>query len=153
MFLLWLYLHRFMIYFNNIPKNLLSALSLSQWLCVVAVFYKVKIKTLQYNFVSESELLKMNQDYLQHDTHTDIITFSYASTPIVEAEIYISIDRMRENAIINNETIENELLRLLSHGFLHSMGYNDASKEEKTVMSREENKCIKMFHVKQEKDV
>lgn len=153
MFLLWLYLQLFMICFYNIPINLPSTLSLSEWLSSVAVSYDVNIKTLQYNFVSESELLKMNQDYLQHDTHTDIITFSYAPTPIVEAEIYISIERMRENAIINGETIENELLRLLSHGFLHSMGYNDASKEEKIIMSTEEDKCIKMFHVKQEKDV
>lgn len=142
-----------MIYFYNIPANLPSTLSLSKWLSLVAASYKVNIKTLQYNFVSESELLKMNQDYLQHDTHTDIITFSYATIPTVEAEIYISIDRMRENAVINGETFENELLRLLSHGFLHSMGYNDASIEEKAEMSTEENKCIKMFHVKQKKDV
>lgn len=142
-----------MIYFYNIPKNLPSTLSLSKWLSSVAASYKVNIKTLQYNFVSESELLKMNQDYLQHDTHTDIITFSYDSFPCVEAEIYISIDRMLENANLHRETVENELLRLLSHGFLHCLGYNDSTKEEKLMMSAEENKCINMFHVKQEKDV
>ena len=142
-----------MIYLNNIPSVFLSTLSLTDWLRGLAIFYKVEIKALHYNFVSESNLLKMNQDYLQHDTDTDIITFSYAPVPLVEAEIYISIERMRENAILHQESIENELLRLLSHGFLHCIGFNDSTKEEKSVMSIEENKCIKMFHVKQEKNV
>ncbi|MGB0367119.1 MAG: rRNA maturation RNase YbeY [Flavobacteriaceae bacterium] len=119
----------------------------------LAAFYKVEIKALHYNFVDESFLLKMNKDFLNHDTHTDIITFSYAPVPTVEAEIYISNDRMRENAILFNEPIENELLRLLSHGFLHCIGYNDSKNEEKSLMSVQENKCIKMFHVKQDNDV
>lgn len=142
-----------MIYFNNIPKDYYSDTVLANWLETLAASYGVKINHLHYNFVCESILLQMNQDYLNHDTHTDIITFSYVAPPAVEAEIFISIDRMRENAILHHETIENEMLRLLSHGFLHSMGYKDASKEEKSLMTAEENRCIKMFHVKQEKDV
>ena len=142
-----------MIYFNNIPSHTPDTLSLSQWLRKLATAYNAKIRTLHYNFVTEATLLKMNQDYLQHDTHTDIITFSYDSFPCVEAEIYISTDRMLENANLHAETFENELLRLLSHGFLHCLGYNDSTKEEKLMMSAEENKCINMFHVKQEKDV
>ena len=142
-----------MIYFNNIPSHSPNSLSLSQWLRTLATAYNAKIRMLHYNFVTEDRLLKMNQDYLQHDTHTDIITFSYDSFPCVEAEIYISIERMLENANLHGETVENELLRLLSHGFLHCLGYNDSTKEEKLMMSAEENKCINMFHVKQEKDV
>ena len=142
-----------MIYFNNIPDNHFSDAVLSNWLKALAASYGVKINNLQYNFVSESILLQMNQDYLKHDTHTDIITFSYVVKPAVEAEIFISIDRMRENAVLHRETIENETLRLLSHGFLHSIGYKDFNKEEKSLMTAEENRCIKMFHVKQEKDV
>ena len=142
-----------MIYFNNIPNDYYSDTVLANWLETLAASYGVKINNLHYNFVCESILLQMNQDYLKHDTHTDIITFSYVAPPAVEAEIFISIDRMRENAILHHETIENEMLRLLSHGFLHSVGYKDASKEEKSLMTAEENRCIKMFHVKQEKDV
>lgn len=142
-----------MIYFNNIPSDTPNTLYLSQWLRTLAAAYNAKIRTLHYNFVTEGILLKMNQDYLQHDTHTDIITFSYDTFPCIEAEIYISVDRMLENALLHGETIENELLRLLSHGFLHCLGYNDRTKEEKLIMSAEENKCINMFHVKQEKDV
>ena len=142
-----------MIYFNNIPKDYYSDAVLSNWLEALAASYGVKINNLQYNFVSESILLQMNQDYLKHDNHTDIITFSYVAAPAVEAEIFISIDRMRENAILHHEPLENEMIRLLSHGFLHSIGYKDASKEEKSLMTAEENRCIKTFHVKQEKDV
>ena len=142
-----------MIYFNNIPNDYYSDATLANWLEALAVSYCVKINNLHYNFVSESILLQMNQDYLKHDTHTDIITFSYVAPPAVEAEIFISINRMRENAILHHELVENEMLRLLSHGFLHSIGYKDASFEEKLLMTAEENRCIKMFHVKQEKDV
>jgi rRNA maturation RNase YbeY len=142
-----------MIYFNNIPDDHFSDAILSNWLKALAVSYGVKINILHYNFVSESILLQINQDYLKHDTHTDIITFSYCVTPAVESEIFISIDRMRENAISHHETIDNEMLRLLAHGFLHSIGYKDANNEEKSRMTVEENRCINMFHVKQEKDV
>ena len=142
-----------MIYFNNIPDDHFSDVILANWLKALAVSYGVKINILHYNFVSESILLQINQDYLKHDTHTDIITFSYCVTPAVESEIFISIDRMRENAISHHETIDNEMLRLLAHGFLHSIGYKDANNEEKSRMTVEENRCINMFHVKQEKDV
>ena len=142
-----------MIYFNNIPNQYLSAAVLIPWLESLAYFYRVKINNLHYNFVNESVLLKMNQNYLNHDTHTDIITFSYVAIPSVEAEIFISIDRMRENATLHSESIENEMLRLLSHGFLHCVGYNDVTEEEKLIMKEEEERCINMFHVKQEKNV
>lgn len=142
-----------MIYFNNIPDDHFSDAILANWLKALAVSYGVKINILHYNFVSESILLQINQDYLKHDTHTDIITFSYCVTPAVESEIFISIDRMRENAISHHETIDNEMLRLLAHGFLHSIGYKDENNEEKSRMTVEENRCINMFHVKQEKDV
>lgn len=142
-----------MIVFNHIPIKALSSLSLIDWISGLASYYNVEIKRLQYNFVEESTLLKINQDHLKHDTHTDIITFSYASTPTIEAEIYISIDRMSENATIHGETTENEMIRLLSHGFLHAIGYKDNSHEEKSQMTTEENRCINMFHVKQQKNV
>lgn len=94
----------------------------------------------------------MNQDYLDHNTHTDIITFSYHTMPL-EAEVFISSPRMIENAKEFRQTIENEMIRLISHGFLHAIGYHDKTKEEKSIMTQEEDRCIKMFHVKQMKNV
>ena len=152
-FLLWLYLHQSMIVFNHIPINTYSSYSLIDWIAGLASYYNVEIKRLQYNFVEESTLLQINQDHLKHDTHTDIITFSYASTSTIEAEIFISTDRMRENASLHGETLENEMIRLLSHGFLHAIGFKDSNSEEKSQMTIEENRCINMFHVKQEKHV
>ena len=142
-----------MIYFNNKPNDFLSAPVLKHWLNTLCTIYKVELKTLHYNFVQEPELLKMNQTYLKHDTHTDIITFSYAAPPFIEAEIYISLERLQENAAIHKESTDNELLRLLSHGFLHCIGFNDTTKEEKKIMSIEEDRCINMFHVKQANNV
>ena len=142
-----------MIYFNNIPNDHFTAAVLRHWLEALSVSYSAKIKHLYYNFVNESSLLQMNQDYLKHDTHTDIITFSYTASPEIEAEIFISIDRMRVNAILYREYTENEMLRLVAHGFLHCLGYNDGTEEEKLIMKEEENRCINMFHVKQEKNV
>ena len=138
-----------MISFNNIPNHYIPSASLLPWLDTIAVSYNVQIIRLEYNFVDEATLLKMNQDYLQHDTHTDIITFSYGETHQVEAEIFISTLRLEDNALINKESVDKELLRLLSHGFLHCIGYNDHSIQEKEAMRKEENRCIDMFHVKQ----
>ena len=106
-----------------------------------------------YNFVSKEEMLVLNQKHLNHDTHTDIITFSYTSAPVISAEIYISTEQCRENASLNNTTTENELLRLISHGFLHAVGYKDKTEAEKHQMTAEENHCIDMFHVKQQTHV
>ncbi len=142
-----------MIYFNDIPKLSLNQSDLTSWLNTLAIEFNVSITQLLFNFVDEKSLLKMNQDYLKHDTHTDIITFSYSDDAVIEAEIYISIDRMLENAKINHETTENEFLRLISHGFLHCVGLNDHTDEEKANMREQENRCIEMFHVKQRKYV
>lgn len=142
-----------MIYFIDIPKLTLNQSDIISWLNRLATEFNVSIDQLQYNFVDENSLLKMNQEFLKHDTHTDIITFSYRDDATIEAEIYISIDRMLENAKLNHETVENELLRLLSHGLLHCIGHNDHTEEEKSAMRTQENRCIEMFHVKQMKNV
>lgn len=141
-----------MIVFNNLPKNSVKESDLLAWMSELFAHYNQRAKLLVYNFVSEEELLAMNQTYLDHNTHTDIITFSYHTTPL-EAEVFISSLRMIENAKEFRQTSENEMIRLISHGFLHSIGYHDKTNEEKSIMTQEEDRCIKMFHVKQMKNV
>jgi len=141
------------IVFNNAPKELPSKDSLLSWLSLCAKQYKVELSEVMYNFVSKEEMLVLNQKHLNHDTHTDIITFSYTCAPVISAEIYISTEQCRENACLNNITAENELLRLISHGFLHAIGYNDKTDAEKNQMTAEENRCIAMFHVKHQPHV
>lgn len=102
---------------------------------------------------SDDFLLPLNKKYLNHDTLTDIITFPFESEPIINGVIYISIERVRENAKIYHQTISNELHRIIIHGVLHLCGYGDKTKSQKQEMTKLEdkylNKLAKMFHVKQ----
>jgi rRNA maturation RNase YbeY len=93
--------------------------------------------------------LEINQKYLSHDTLTDVITFDYSIGKTMSADIYISIERVRENASSYQVTFENELLRVMSHGILHLAGYKDKKEEHKKEMRLKEEEKIKMFHVEQ----
>jgi probable rRNA maturation factor len=86
---------------------------------------------------------------LNHDTYTDIITFDYCQDGLINGEIYISTDRVRENALSFRESEINELHRVMSHGLLHLCGYPDKTEKESDIMRAKENEKIKMFHVKQ----
>lgn len=107
------------------------------------------VDRLVYNFVSQEELLEMNVNYLDHDTDTDIISFNYTSGESLRAEFFISLWAVERSAEEESQTIENECLRVLVHGILHCMGYNDRNSDEKSEMRKLEDNFIKMFHVKQ----
>ncbi|MFL2600744.1 MAG: rRNA maturation RNase YbeY [Flavobacteriaceae bacterium] len=133
--------------FLNIPDNFdTKKLSVS-----LSEYVKVKgydIKKLQYNFVSKEALLKMNKKYLNHKTHTDIITFNYSSDSKLEAEFFVSCWAINRSAKEHRQTAENETLRVIIHGVLHCMGYNDNSNQEIGIMRKMEDKFISMFHAK-----
>jgi rRNA maturation RNase YbeY len=98
------------------------------------------IKELNYIFCSDAYLLEMNQSYLNHDTYTDIITFDTSENDgKVLGDIFISIDRIKENAKNFGVTESEELHRVMIHGLLHLLGYGDKSKAEKTTMTEKEN--------------
>lgn len=94
---------------------------------------------ISYIFCSDEYLHKMNLEYLNHDTYTDIITFDYTEKNIVSGDIFISIDRVKENAIKFKSHFENELSRVIIHGALHLMGYKDKSAQEKEQMRSKED--------------
>jgi rRNA maturation RNase YbeY len=100
------------------------------------------LTSLQYVFCSDPYLLQINKDFLQHDFYTDIITFELSADPLgsgVEGEIYISIDRVRENAQELGVPIQQELLRVIFHGALHLCGFKDkTSAQEKQMRAKEE---------------
>ena len=100
------------------------------------------IKKIQYNFLEKPAMLKMNKSYLGHDSHTDIITFDYSENMSINAEVYISIDMMKENAKKFKQSTENEMVRLISHALFHCMGHSDKSKLEKEKMRIMEEKFI-----------
>ena len=102
--------------------------------------------SVSYIFCTDDYLLRINQDFLQHDYYTDIITFPLSETDRrVESEIYISIDRIRENALKLQVSFEHELYRVLFHGVLHLVGYKDKTAAQKTAMRAAEEKWIKAF--------
>jgi len=101
---------------------------------------KKKVKNLNYVFCSDKELLKINQDFLNHNYYTDILTFNLSSShDIIDAEIYISIDRVRENAKLLDFSFKSELHRVIFHGALHLCGYKDKKKGEIKKMREKED--------------
>lgn len=104
------------------------------------------LKNLQYVFCSDEYLLQINQEFLQHDTLTDIVTFELGEDPAVtEGEIYISIDRVRENAQKFKVTEEHELHRVIFHGALHLCGFKDKTKDQSAQMREKENEYLELY--------
>lgn len=109
------------------------------------VIEKKNLKLISYVFLSDEELLELNKEYLQHDYFTDIITFDYSeSENEIDGECFISIDRVLENQKVYGD---DELIRVIGHGLLHLMGYNDQNEKEVKEIRRKEDEFIKMFHV------
>ena len=117
-----------------------------QWLYTVAEQEGYQIKELNYIFCSDEYLLKINQQYLNHDTYTDIITFDNSEEEAgLESDIFISIERIIDNAGTMNTSFDEELRRVMVHGLLHLMGYADKSETDKTIMRDKEDSCISLY--------
>ncbi len=127
--------------------DLTQANEISLWLQNVAESENFDIADLNYVFVSDDELYDMNVKYLNHNTLTDIITFNYVEKELISGDIFISVDRVKENAVDFNVSFENELRRVMVHGLLHLMNYNDKTDEEQELMTQKEDEKLKMFHV------
>ena len=132
---------------NNIPDYLNTKL-IQDALQVFVSDHGYSIDKLLYNFISKDEMLALNIKHLNHSTHTDIISFDYSLNRALRAEFFVSTWAVSCSATESSQTIENEMLRVLSHGVLHCMGFNDKSDSDKSLMRLEENKFINMFHVK-----
>jgi len=101
-----------------------------------------KIEKLEYNFVDLNAMRSLNVDFLNHNNHTDILTFDYSEEKNLIAEVYISLSMMRENAKKYNQSVDNECVRLISHGLFHCLGYKDKTPGEKAVMRKMEEEFI-----------
>lgn len=100
-------------------------------------------------FCSDDELLSLNQKHLDHDYFTDIITFDYSNDPYISGDLFISVDRVLDNANIEGVSFNEEMHRVVFHGILHLLGFNDKSTEEIGCMREKENYYLgKLFHVK-----
>ncbi len=121
----------------------------ADWLNRVALSEGGIVKQIDYIFCRDEYLLDINQKYLNHDTYTDIISFDYSEGKVLSGDIFISIERVRENADAFGVDFAEELLRVMSHGVLHLSGFKDKTEEDSLVMRGKEDEKIKMFHVEQ----
>ena len=126
---------------------------MKSWLKKIAQNEKFEISELNYVFFTDEELLKINIEYLNHDTYTDIITFDNSSANgKIESDIFISLERVEANAKKFNTTLENELHRVMAHGrvifhgALHLCGYKDKKKNDIEIMRKKEEACLKLWN-------
>jgi probable rRNA maturation factor len=138
------------IYFfsEEINFELKEKLIRKRWLKSIATKAGFNIRELNYVFCSDEYLYRMNLEYLNHETYTDIITFDNSEKEFdIAGDIFVSIDRVGENAKTHDQKVETELNRVLVHGLLHLMGYKDKTKEESTLMRQKEEESINLYHI------
>ena len=115
------------------------------WIKLVLDQHNGKAKNVNYIFCSDQYLLKINQEYLNHNTYTDIITFENTEeTGKLEADIFISIERVKENAQKLASNSDSELHRVIIHGVLHLLGFNDKTEADKNRMREKEDACLSL---------
>lgn len=130
---------------ENLLFELNDTLIIQDWLTKIIEQEEQQLSLLNFIFCDDDYLHKINVEYLNHDTLTDIITFPLAELPTIEGEIYISIPRVRENASKFETTFQNELHRVLAHGVLHLCGYFDKTEEEAKLMRQKEEEALKLL--------
>lgn len=117
----------------------------SNWIKNVAATYGKKIGEIAYIFCSDEKILEVNNQYLQHDYYTDIITFDYTEDNVISGDIFISTDTVKSNSEQFNTDYQNELHRIIIHGILHLCGINDKGPGEREHMTECENKALDML--------
>lgn len=130
-------------HYEDISFKVPSGIKAKSWLKRVAEAEGSSIQEINYIFCSDAYLLKINKEHLNHNFLTDIITFDNSENPlIIEADIFISIDRVKENAEIFKQPFPIELKRVMVHGLLHLLGYKDKSAKDKLKMREKENEYL-----------
>ncbi|WKW45967.1 rRNA maturation RNase YbeY [Myroides sp. JBRI-B21084] len=120
-----------------------------EWIDAIIESEDKEAGEINYIFCDDEYLHKINLEYLQHDTLTDIISFDYCIGDLISGDIFISVERIEENAKEYEVSFQNELLRVMSHGVLHYCGYKDKTEEDAQLMRLKEQEKINMFHVEQ----
>ncbi|AUC16684.1 rRNA maturation RNase YbeY [Tenacibaculum sp. SZ-18] len=137
-----------MIAFNyETDFNLDDETEIKKWIINCAENENFEVGEINYIFCDDEYLHKINVEFLQHDTLTDIISFDYTISKLLSGDIFISIPRVEENAKTFNVTFNEELHRVIIHGILHYMGYKDKTDEEKQLMRDKENSCLKTVNL------
>ncbi len=131
---------------QDIDFELLEAEKVKNWISQVIQLRGKRVGNISYLFCDDEYLLGVNQQYLNHDTYTDIITFDYVAANLISGDIMISIDRVGENASQFEVPFELELRRVIIHGVLHLLGQGDKSDDEATEMRRQEEESLALWN-------
>jgi rRNA maturation RNase YbeY len=119
---------------------------ITNWIKDIASFYNKKTGDIAYIFCTDKRILEINNQYLQHDYYTDIITFDYSDDKQISGDIFISIDTVKSNSETFNVLFQTELLRIIIHGILHLCGQDDKTLEAKKIMTDKENLALERFN-------
>jgi len=130
---------------EGVKKPKLKFKDISFWIKQIILNNNLIAGNITYIFCNDEYLLDINKRFLTHDYYTDIITFDYCAGNMISGDMYISVDRVKENCEVFNDSYENEILRVVVHGLLHLLGYKDSSDTERELIREMENKCILMF--------
>jgi probable rRNA maturation factor len=122
---------------------------ISNWISQIILSENKKEGDINYIFCDDEYLVQINEQYLNHDTLTDIISFDYSVGNELHGDIFISVERVQDNAVDFKATFTEELQRVLAHGVLHYCGYKDKTDQDESIMRNKENEKIKMFHMEQ----
>lgn len=124
-------------FYENIDENLDE--NLKNWIENIIVSEEKKLGEINYIFCDDEYLLKINQDFLNHDYYTDIITFDQVRGKTISGEIFVSLQRIKDNASLISKNYEEEKKRVIAHGVLHLCGYKDKTEEEQKTMRAKED--------------
>lgn len=119
---------------------------MTNWIRQVAASFGKKVGDVSYIFCSDERILEVNNQYLQHDYYTDIITFDYTEGDVISGDIFISLDTVKSNSEQFNTVYDDELRRVIIHGILHLCGVNDKTDEEQAQMTKYENEMLKLLN-------
>ncbi len=127
--------------------HLKHKIKIRTWILDVVTLHNRRCEDLQFIFCTDDYLLELNRKYLKHDTYTDVITFNYNREEIIAGEIYISIDRIAENAERYNKPFYDELCRVMIHGVLHLLGFNDKTQAQRTLIRSREDRMLEKLEL------
>jgi probable rRNA maturation factor len=119
----------------DIPK-------ITRWIKTIAAKYNFRTGNINYIFCDDEKILEVNNQFLEHDYYTDIITFDYSTQNLVAGDIFISVETVQSNAQLHNQSFDHELKRVIIHGLLHLTGQADGSPDDRAEMIRKENEAL-----------
>ena len=133
----------------NTDFKLDNEAEISSWITAFCQTENTSVDSLVFAFFSDEDLKALNIRHLSHDYYTDVISFDESKNNALNGNIAISVERVADNASKHSVSFEEELRRVMIHGVLHFMGYNDSSESEVTIIRKKEDYALSMFHVKQ----